>query len=215
MCPPYLAVVGDSSMAETYKKTAPVSVKTLDLLKKGVDSLLNDLGDFLDADSIWRTPERVAQMYLELLNGYNMTLDSVINGALFNVEYDEMVVVRDIRFYSMCEHHLLPFHGAVHVGYLPNGKIIGLSKLPRIVQMYAQRLQVQEKLTVQISEAIEEVLGARGVGVVVQAYHLCTAARGIEKPTVHMHTSAMRGTFRNSPATRQEFMRHIAVGANL
>lgn len=136
-----------------------------------------------------------------------------MNGAIFEVSYDEMVIVRDIEFYSMCEHHLLPFMGRVHVAYIPNGKVIGLSKIPRIIDMFAQRLQVQERMTRQIADFIRDVLKPQGVAVVVEALHLCTMMRGVRKHDARMTTSAMHGAFRANPATRQEFLNNISRGA--
>jgi GTP cyclohydrolase I len=148
-------------------------------------------------------------MYAELLAGYNSDLDTVINGALFDVDYDEMVVVRDIEFSSLCEHHLLPFIGHAHVAYIPNGKIIGLSKIPRLVDMYAQRLQVQERLTRQIADILEDVLHPRGVAVVMEAVHMCSFMRGVRKADAKMVTSAMCGIFKENSKTRSEFLEHI------
>jgi GTP cyclohydrolase I len=147
-----------------------------------------------------------------LLAGYSVDAETVLNGALFEVEYDEMVIVRDIDFYSLCEHHLIPFYGRAHVGYLPNKRVIGLSKIPRIVEMFARRLQVQERMTQQIAQTLDEAVHSRGVGVVVEAQHLCAAMRGVKKPNAIMTTSSVRGLFRSDARTRQEFMNHLRGG---
>jgi GTP cyclohydrolase I len=153
-------------------------------------------------------------MYTELLNGYHIDPERLVNDALFNVSYDEMVLVRDIEFYSMCEHHMLPIIGRAHVAYIPNGKVLGLSKIPRIVDMYARRLQVQERMTRQIADFISELLAPQGVAVVVEALHLCMSMRGIKKQDARMTTSAMHGGFRTNVATRQEFLDNISRGAS-
>jgi GTP cyclohydrolase I len=152
-------------------------------------------------------------MYAELLSGYYTDPHQVVNDAIFEVKYDEMVLVRDIEFYSLCEHHMLPFLGRVHVAYLPDGKVLGLSKIPRIVDLFARRLQVQERLTRQIADFIRDLLHPQGVGVVVEALHLCMSMRGVQKHNARMTTSAMHGAFRANLATRQEFLENIARGA--
>ena len=149
-------------------------------------------------------------MYAELLSGYSADPEKIINGALFNINYDEMVLVRDIEFYSLCEHHMLPFLGRAHVAYLPAGKVIGLSKIPRIVDMYARRLQVQERMTRQIADLLQQTLEPQGVAVVVEAMHLCSMMRGVKKHDARMTTSAMHGAFRANLATRQEFLENIS-----
>ena len=156
---------------------------------------------------------RVARMYPELLAGYRTDPQKLINGAIFNVNYDEMVIVRDIEFYSLCEHHLLPFIGRAHVAYFPRGRVLGLSKIPRIVDMYARRLQVQERMTCQVADFISETLNPHGVAVVVEALHLCSMMRGVRKHDARMTTSAVHGVFRTNPATRQEFLDNISRGA--
>lgn len=178
-------------------------------VSRGVSAILATVGDRLDGEGTKDTPKRVANMYDELLSGYAMNARELLNDALFDVEYDEMVVVKDIDFYSLCEHHLLPFHGKAHVGYLPNRKIVGLSKIPRLVEMFARRLQVQERMTQEIATLIDELVAPKGVGVVVEAHHLCTAMRGVRKPGTMMTTSAVRGTFKTDPSTRDEFMSHL------
>lgn len=182
-------------------------------LEAAVRTLLEEIGEDPSRDGLRRTPERVRRMYAELTAGYRTDPDALVNGATFEVDYDEMVVVRDIEFYSLCEHHLLPFHGRAHVGYLPRGRVIGLSKIPRIVDMYAHRLQVQERLTVQIADLLMECLQPKGVACVVEASHLCTMMRGVRKQGATMVTSSMLGTFRRDARTRGEFMGLIGKGA--
>ena len=175
-------------------------------LEDAVRTLLSEIGEDADREGLLRTPERVRRMYDELTAGYHVDPDALINGATFSVDYDEMVVVRDIEFFSLCEHHLLPFIGRAHVGYLPRGRVVGLSKIPRIVDMYAQRLQVQERLTVQIADFLMERLEPKGVACVIEATHLCTMMRGVKKQEATMVTSSMTGTFRRDARTRAEFM---------
>ncbi|MDW8327893.1 MAG: GTP cyclohydrolase I FolE [Anaerolineales bacterium] len=174
-----------------------------------VRALLQALGEDPDRDGLRQTPERVSRMYAELLAGYQTDPQAVINGALFDVEYDEMVLVRNIEYYSLCEHHLLPFMGHAHVAYLPKGRLLGLSKIPRIVEMFARRLQVQERLTTQIADFLVETLQPQGVAVVIEGIHLCAMMRGVKKADARMVTSAMRGLFRSNAATRAEFMAHL------
>jgi len=174
-----------------------------------VESLLKELGEDPGRDGLQRTPQRMAGSMRFFTEGYTVDPVKAVNGALFDVNYDEMVLVRDIDFYSLCEHHLIPFFGKVHVGYVPNGKVLGLSKIPRIVEIFARRLQVQERHTTQIALTLEEVLGPRGVGVVVEATHLCMAMRGVEKQNSFTMTSSLRGEFSEDPKTRSEFMQLI------
>jgi GTP cyclohydrolase I len=176
-------------------------------------SLLRAVGEKPEREGLKNTPKRVARMYTELLSGYRADPQKIVNGALFNITYDEMVIVRDIEFYSLCEHHLLPFLGRAHVAYMPDGKVIGLSKIPRIVDMYARRLQVQERMTRQIADLLQELLEPKGVAVVVEALHLCSMMRGVKKHDARMTTSAMHGSFRTNAATRQEFLDNISRGA--
>jgi GTP cyclohydrolase I len=173
--------------------------------------LLAELGENPDREGLLQTPRRVAKAMRFLTSGYATDLDELINGALFTVEYNEMVIVRDIDFYSLCEHHMLPFFGKCHVAYIPDGKVIGLSKLPRIVDAFARRLQVQERLTQQVAETIEAKVNPLGVGVVVEATHLCMAMRGVEKQNSVTVTSAMRGVFHGDARTRSEFLELIRV----
>ena len=164
------------------------------------------LGEDPEREGLVRTPARVAKAMEFLTGGYAMSLDGVVGDALFEEEHENMVMVRDIELYSLCEHHLLPFFGKAHVAYIPNKKIVGLSKLPRIVEMFARRLQVQERLTEQVAKAVEEVLEPRGVGVVIEAYHMCMMMRGVEKQNSRTITSALRGVFRDDARTREEFL---------
>lgn len=179
-------------------------------VEDSVRNILTAIGEDVDREGLQRTPLRVARMYFELLSGYRVDPVALVNDALFEVAYDEMVIVRDIEFYSLCEHHMLPFMGRAHVAYIPKGKVIGLSKIPRIVDMFARRLQVQERMTRQIADFIQELLNPMGVAVVVEALHLCSMMRGVKKHDARMTTSAMLGAFRNNIATRTEFLDHIS-----
>ncbi len=181
-------------------------LETLQLL---VTQLLLALGERPNRNGLIKTPERVAKALAFMTQGYQRNIDHLLNGALFPIEYDEMVIVKDIDFFSMCEHHLLPFFGKVHVGYLPNKKVVGLSKIPRIVDTFARRLQVQERLTVQIAETLKNKLNANGVGVVVEARHLCMMMRGVEKQNTVAVSSSMLGAFRSQSQTRLEFLKLI------
>jgi len=174
-----------------------------------IQSLLKEIGEDPGRDGLQRTPDRVAKAFRFLTEGYEQDPRAILNNALFEVSYDEMVLVKDIDFYSLCEHHMLPFFGRAHVAYIPNGQVVGLSKLPRLVQMLARRLQVQERLTTQIANTIEEVLSPRGVAVVVESIHLCMMMRGVEQQNAFAITSAMRGSFQEDPKTRSEFMELI------
>lgn len=178
-------------------------------MQKSIREILAAIGEDPDREGLRKTPERVDKSLRFLTRGYRQSLDEVVNGALFEAESDDMVIVRDIEFFSMCEHHLLPFFGKCHVGYIPNGKIIGVSKIARIVDMFARRLQVQERLTAEIAHALQNILGAEGVGVVMDARHLCMQMRGVEKQNSVMTTSSMLGSFRRELATRNEFTRLI------
>jgi GTP cyclohydrolase I len=184
-----------------------------DSIEKSVLQLLTAFGENPARSGLERTPRRVAEMYEELLVGYRTDPVTLVNDALFEVTYDEMVLVRDIEFYSLCEHHLLPFMGKAHVAYFPRGKVIGLSKIPRIVDLFSRRLQLQERLTRQIADFIDELLDPHGVAVVVEGIHLCAMMRGVQKHEARMTTSAMLGAFRTSIATRQEFLDNISRGA--
>ena len=174
-----------------------------------VRSLLISLGEDPNREGLVRTPKRVAESFEFLTSGYRKNPEDVLNGAIFDEPYNEMVIVKEIDFYSLCEHHLLPFWGRAHIAYIPNGKIIGLSKLPRLLEVFARRLQVQERLTQQVADSLEKAIRPLGVAVVVEAFHLCIAMRGVEKQNAFATTSAMRGVFQDDRATRSEFMNLI------
>jgi GTP cyclohydrolase I len=196
--------------AQLQFKDGPVlNAEFKNLVAGAISTILEAVGEDPSRSGIADTPSRVARMYDELLSGYKTDPVELLNNALFDVEYDEMVVVKDIDFYSMCEHHMLPFYGHASVGYIPEDKVIGLSKIPRIVDMFARRLQVQERMTQQIATFLEDLIKPRGVAVVVEASHLCAAMRGVKKQRTRMLTSAMLGAFRDNPSTRAEFMMHI------
>jgi len=182
-------------------------------IEDAVRSILAAIGEDPQRDGLLRTPERIARSYGELLAGYRTDPVKLINAALFDVDYQDMVLVRDIEFYSLCEHHMLPFIGRAHVAYIPQGKVIGLSKIPRIVDLFARRLQVQERMTHQIADFVCEAINPLGAGVVVEALHLCSMMRGVKKHDARMTTSTMIGTFRSNPTTRQEFLDSISRGA--
>jgi GTP cyclohydrolase IA len=183
-------------------------------IQRAVEQILLAIGEDPEREGLKRTPERIARMYAELLEGYRIDPVAMVNEACFEVDYDEMVVVRDIEFYSLCEHHLLPFMGRAHVAYLPKGRVIGLSKIPRIVDLFARRLQVQERMTSQVADFINKLLQPKGVAVVIEALHLCSMMRGVKKHNARMTTSAMLGAFRSNLATRQEFLDNISRGAD-
>ncbi len=185
-----------------------------DSIEDAVIQLLKAFGEEPSRPDLIRTPGRVAHMYKERLVGYRIDPVAMVNDALFEVTYDEMVLVRDIEFYSLCEHHLLPFMGRAHVAYFPRGKVVGLSKIPRIVDLFSRRLQLQERLTHQVADFINELLDPHGVAVVVEGIHLCTMMRGVQKHEARMTTSTMLGAFRTSLATRQEFLDNISRGAS-
>ncbi len=168
--------------------------------------LLRRMGEDPDRDGLLRTPERVERSTAFLTKGYSQTVDEVLHGALFDVDYDEMVMVKDVEFYSQCEHHMLPFFGKAHIAYVPQGKVVGLSKLPRVVDVFARRLQVQERLTRQIADAIVEAIQPQGVAVILEAQHLCMMMRGVEKQHSRTTTSAMLGVFKTQVQTRNEFL---------
>jgi GTP cyclohydrolase I len=180
-----------------------------DKIEAAVRAILMGVGENPEREGLRRTPERVGRMYAELLSGYQVNAEQLVNGALFEADYDEMVVVRDIEFASLCEHHLLPFIGHAHVAYIPKGRVLGLSKIPRVVDMFARRLQIQEKMTRQIADFLVETLQPQGVAVVIEALHLCASIRGVRKAESRMITSAMSGVFKRDPRTRAEFMEHI------
>jgi GTP cyclohydrolase I len=180
-----------------------------------IEQLLKELGEDVKREGLDRTPERVEKALRYLTSGYDQDVNAVLNDALFVEDYDEMVVVKDIDFFSLCEHHILPFIGKCHVAYMPRRKIVGLSKIPRLVEMYSRRLQVQERLTTQIANTLNEVLQPRGVAVVMEGIHLCMLMRGVEKQNSKAVTSAMLGAFRDRPETRAEFMELIKAGRGL
>jgi GTP cyclohydrolase I len=175
-------------------------------LEDSVREILVNIGEDPQREGLLNTPNRVARMYDELTAGYHVDPVKLINGAVFNVDYDELVLVKDIDFYSMCEHHMLPFYGKAHVAYIPNGKVIGLSKIPRIVEMYARRLQIQEQMTSQIAQLLQETLEPQGVAVVIEGAHMCAMMRGVKKENIKMTTSKMTGVFKDNPKTRDEFI---------
>ncbi len=178
-------------------------------VEAAVREILAEIGEDPDRQGLAGTPPRVHRMYTELTAGYHVDPARLMNGAIFEVDYSEMVVVKDIPFYSLCEHHLLPFFGAAAVAYIPRGRVVGLSKIPRIVEMYARRLQVQERMTQQIADFLQDHLEPQGVGVVVEATHLCAVMRGVRKPGTVMTTSAVLGLFRSRDKTRSEFLAHL------
>ena len=204
------AVEFDDDMAGDYVAESGVDIQASE---EAVLQLLHALGEQPDREGLRDTPRRVARMYTELLSGYHADPAKIINGALFNINYDQMVIVRDIEFYSLCEHHMLPFIGRVHVAYMPAGKVIGLSKIPRIVDVFARRLQVQERMTRQIADSLQELLEPHGVAVVVEGMHMCTMMRGVKKHDARLTTSALLGTFRTNAASREEFLNNISRGA--
>lgn len=183
------------------------TIALADPLAGAVRTLLGEVGEDPEREGLQKTPARVARSFRFLTSGYQQDIDKLVNGALYEVAYDEMVIVKDIEIFSMCEHHLLPFFGRCHVAYVPNGKVIGLSKIPRIVDAFARRLQVQERLTVQIAETIMQKIRPQGVGVIIEARHLCMIMRGVEKQNSVAVTSHMLGVFRECEGTRSEFLR--------
>lgn len=197
-------------MKKMYETSLLTGISTQELLRE----LLVRLGEDPDRDGLLRTPERMQKSLEFLTRGYQQDADKILQGALFEVGYDEMVIVKDIEMFSLCEHHLLPFFGKVHVAYIPNGKVLGLSKIPRIVDIFARRLQVQERLTVQIAETIQNAIQPQGVGVVIEARHLCVMMRGVEKQHSSAVTSHMLGSFRSAEKTREEFLSLIRNGKN-
>ena len=177
-----------------------------DILEQITRKLLKEIGENPDREGLVRTPSRVAKYWEFFSKGYNQNLEDIINNAIFEEDAKDMVIVRDVEFFSLCEHHLLPFFGKAHVGYIPNGKVIGLSKIPRIIDMFSRRLQVQERLTHQVAEVLQDVLNPIGVAVVMEGRHMCMQMRGVEKQNSFASTSAMLGQFRKSSETRSEFL---------
>lgn len=182
----------------------------IEKISKNVKTILKEIGEDPDREGLIKTPERVAKAYEFLTKGYTQDLDEVINGAIFEEKYDEMVIVKDIDYYSMCEHHLLPFYGKIHIAYIPDGKIVGISKIPRIVEVFTRRLQVQERMTQEIADTLDKYLNPRGVGVVCEGLHMCMMMRGVEKQNSTTTTSAMHGIFKRDPRTRAEFLELIS-----
>jgi len=178
----------------------------LEKIESLVETLIVKIGEDPKREGLLRTPNRVAKAYEFMTSGYDKNIDEVLNGAIFNEKYDEMVLVKNIDFYSLCEHHMLPFYGKVHVAYVPNGKIVGLSKIPRIVDVFARRLQVQERMTQEIADTIDKYLAPKGVAVVSEAYHMCMMMRGVEKQNSSATSSAMHGLFKEDARTRTEFL---------
>jgi len=199
----------DAVYEAAHQHQHPLSDHSREKVEEAVQAILTSVGEDPTRDGLLHTPERVARMYEELLSGYHIDPITTINHALFDVDYDEMVVVKDIEYYSLCEHHLLPFYGRVHIAYLPKGKVLGLSKIPRVVDMFARRLQVQERMTKQIADFLNEVLHPLGVAVVVEGAHLCSMMRGVKKANARMVTSALIGRFKSDARTRAEFFNHI------
>ncbi|MGB9586190.1 MAG: GTP cyclohydrolase I FolE [Anaerolineales bacterium] len=187
------------------------SIQPAGTIQQAVLNILTEIGEDPQRDGLLRTPERVARMYNELTAGYSMDIEAIINGALFDVDYDDMVLVRDIEFYSLCEHHMLPFFGKAHVAYIPNGRVVGLSKIPRIVEMFARRLQVQERMTSQIAELMDDLLHPKGVAVVVEGAHMCAMMRGIKKSETRMTTSTFLGAFKTDRELRQDFYNQLSL----
>ncbi len=175
-------------------------------MEKAFEEIIKQIGEDLERDGLLDTPKRAAKAFEFLTEGYRRSVDEVVNDALFESDANEMVVVSDIELYSLCEHHLLPFIGKCHVAYIPSGKVLGLSKVARIVDLYARRLQIQEGLTTQIADTVQQVTGAEGVAVIIEARHMCMMMRGVQKQNSVMRTSAMLGVFKDNPATRAEFM---------
>jgi GTP cyclohydrolase I len=174
-----------------------------------VRSILTGIGEDPERQGLLKTPERVTRMYDEITAGYRVDPVKLVNGAIFDVDYNEMVVVKDIEFYSLCEHHMLPFYGKAYVAYIPDGKVIGLSKIPRIVEMYARRLQVQERMTAQIANLLQDAIHPQGVAVIVEGAHMCAMMRGVKKTGTNMTTSTYLGSFKNDPILRSEFLAHV------
>lgn len=215
-----LAEMEDKFQSEDFLRIFDLGLPPVDhaRIEAATVDILTAVGEDPNREGLLNTPRRVAKMYEELLGGYRVDPSKLINNAIFDVEYDDMVIVRDIEFSSLCEHHMLPFIGHAHVAYIPRGKVIGLSKIPRIVDMFARRLQVQERMTRQIADFINEVLDAQGVAVVLEGKHMCSMIRGVHKHDSSMTTSAMLGDFRTNRTTRDEFLAHLgrsrAAGGN-
>lgn len=206
----YSNILTDEELEESNLNltTQPIAINQANI-EFAVQNILMNIGEDPEREGLLKTPNRVARMYDELTSGYHVDPVKLINGAVFTVDYDEMVVVKDIDFHSLCEHHMLPFFGRAHVAYIPNGKVVGLSKIPRIVEMFARRLQIQEQMTSQIANFIEETLQPQGVAVVVEGAHMCAMMRGVKKANTKMTTSKMLGVFKDNEKTRSEFLAHV------
>ena len=200
---------GSAPVLNTYTRKDEYNENVTESIASNVHAILNKLGEDPQREGLLKTPERVAKAFQFLTHGYQMNPRDILMGALFDEEYSEMILVKDIELYSLCEHHMLPFFGKAHVAYIPNGKIVGLSKIPRVVDVFARRLQVQERLTMQIKDAINDVLQPQGVAVVIEAAHMCMAMRGVQKQNSQTTTSSMSGVFLEEVTTREEFMRLI------
>jgi GTP cyclohydrolase I len=206
----YPTVLQDNKIEISHLNIPPSDEKRSQLnIQASVYNILENIGEEPQREGLLRTPERVARMFDELTEGYHVNAEKMINGALFDVDYDEMVIVKNIDFYSLCEHHLLPFYGQAHVAYIPNGKVIGLSKIPRIVEMFARRLQIQEQMTSQIANFLQSTLNPQGVAVVVEGMHMCSMMRGVKKANARMKTSKMLGAFKDQAAVRSEFIEQV------
>ncbi|MFW5973262.1 MAG: GTP cyclohydrolase I FolE [Bacteroidota bacterium] len=203
-----LAVETDLEVPVLYQRSDVYHEETTEAISRDIRSVLTSLGEDPDREGLVRTPERVAKAFQYLTHGYDVNPEAILRSALFEEDYSEMILVKDIEVYSLCEHHMLPFFGKAHVAYVPDGKIVGLSKIPRVVDVFARRLQVQERLTIQVRDAIEHVLQPKGVAVVIEAQHLCMMMRGAEKQNSVTTTSAVSGAFR-AESTRSEFMRLV------
>jgi len=196
----------DRKRVEKLLLAEPDGAPSSESIAEAMRNILQSVGEDPNRDGLRRTPERFEKAFRFLTSGYNQDPEKLLNGAMFTVCYDQMVLVKDIEFYSLCEHHLLPFFGKCHVAYIPDKKVVGLSKIPRLVNMFARRLQIQERLTNQIANAIQDKIAPLGVGVVVEGRHLCMAMRGVEKESSQTVTSAMLGSFKDNPKTREEFL---------
>lgn len=199
----------DETKPPNYQKNEIYSEKTTSLVSHRMKEIIDAIGEDSEREGLLKTPERVAKAWQFLTHGYDLCPTTILKSALFTEDYSEMILVKDIEVFSLCEHHMLPFFGKAHVAYIPNGKVVGLSKIPRVVDVFARRLQVQERLTLQIRDAIQDVLNPEGVAVVIEANHLCMVMRGVQKQNATTTTSAMSGEFLDNPSTREEFMRLI------